>query len=390
MPPYPLSPVDYVFTGRASQPITFAFFFRQKLDHTALTRSLSEVVKSFPLLLCQLRRTSETEFQYVESSGELPVEVRYSSATFNPDDDIRQYIDPVNTQEDEPLSKVVITHPRSGTVLALSISHAVVDGFSYFHFLSSWARTHRGERILQPNNSRKELLSLLQAERYSVTPEDLYSKCGLFYDIPRTPRILDTNLIERVFLSRDTIKSYIDEGREQYGTTFSENDVITAYLWKKYIPLWNTENANSPTYATCPFDFRRIIPGFPKTYFGCALAFATAELSWRELNDLSISGVAKIIKSKIASMNTDSITNSLRTLESFRQRHTLSSMEQIHLRHPTRGLIVTNLTKLPVTEIDFGLGNPGTFLAYAEIDRSAAILPSADGVEILVAHPEKK
>lgn len=62
-------------------------------------------------------------------------------------------------------------------------------------------------------------------------------------------------------------------------------------------------------------------------------------------------------------------------------------MEEIHLRHPDHGIIVTNLTRLPLRDIDFGFGAPVGFLAYAEVWRSAAILPANKGVEVLVVHP---
>ena len=62
-------------------------------------------------------------------------------------------------------------------------------------------------------------------------------------------------------------------------------------------------------------------------------------------------------------------------------------MEKIHLRHPQHGMIVTNLSRLPVRDIDFGSGAPAHFLTYAEVPGSAAILPAATGAEVLVIPP---
>ncbi len=61
-------------------------------------------------------------------------------------------------------------------------------------------------------------------------------------------------------------------------------------------------------------------------------------------------------------------------------------MEKVHLRHPQHGLIVTNLTRLPLRDIDFGSGAPADFRAYAEVRGSAAILRAKEGVEVLVIH----
>jgi len=64
-------------------------------------------------------------------------------------------------------------------------------------------------------------------------------------------------------------------------------------------------------------------------------------------------------------------------------------MEKVHLRHPQHGIVVTNITRLPIRDLDFGTGAPVDFLTYTEILRAAAILPAENGVEILVLHPPK-
>jgi len=61
-------------------------------------------------------------------------------------------------------------------------------------------------------------------------------------------------------------------------------------------------------------------------------------------------------------------------------------MEEVHLRHPRHGLIVTNLTRLPLRDIDFGFAHPADFRAYAEVMGSVAILPAKEGVEVLIIH----
>ena len=57
------------------------------------------------------------------------------------------------------------------------------------------------------------------------------------------------------------------------------------------------------------------------------------------------------------------------------------------MRHPESGIIITNISKLPVRDLDFGKGPPKEVLTYAEVTRSAAILPAPGGVEILAASP---
>jgi hypothetical protein len=65
-------------------------------------------------------------------------------------------------------------------------------------------------------------------------------------------------------------------------------------------------------------------------------------------------------------------------------------MGAVHLRYPGYGMIVTNLTRLPVRDLDFGFWAPKDFSAYTDIQGSAAIMPAEKGVEILLAHPAER
>jgi hypothetical protein len=87
---------------------------------------------------------------------------------------------------------------------------------------------------------------------------------------------------------------------------------------------------------------------------------------------------------------TDYILNSLKTLENLRKQKGPAAMEEIHLRHPHHGIIVTNLTRLPITDLDFSTGAPVNFSTYAEVTGSAAIFPAENGLEILIVPPTER
>jgi len=89
----------------------------------------------------------------------------------------------------------------------------------------------------------------------------------------------------------------------------------------------------------------------------------------------------------VSRIKNDFVLKSLSGLESLRRQDGLAAMEKLHLRHPDSGMIVTNLTRMPVRDIDFGSGPPISFLAYADVFSSAAILQAEQGVEVLVANP---
>jgi hypothetical protein len=158
-------------------------------------------------------------------------------------------------------------------------------------------------------------------------------------------------------------------------------------LWQKYLPSWTREIDNPDTFITCPFDFRRILTDFPKNYFGCALCFASASLDLLNLRKTSLGELALLVRNSVSRIKDEYILSSMQTLENFRRQKGIAAMENIHLRHPLSGMIVTNLTRLPISDLNFGKGVPDAFLTYAEVSRSAAILPARGGVEVILTHP---
>ena len=386
----PLSPVDYIFTNVGSQPITFAFSYLNQLDPNRLRNSLYETLDHFPILRSQLNKISENDYEFYVPEDDLAFDVIEANLNFAEVRRIEQYITPVNSVEGEPLTKIILTQTPNGSVLAVSLSHALVDGFSYFHFLSSWARICRGERIIKPFLQRDKLSANFNKGSKKILANDVYSDCGLFYGGRRKPLQTGSVNAERIFISDETISSYLADVRQEHNVSCTENDVITAHIWKKYIPMWNKENGNPKTYITCPFDFRRVLTGFPKNYFGCALCFATAAMNFNDLLNASLADLAVLIRNSVGKIKNDFILNSFNTLENLRKQNGLTAMEAIHLRHPEHGIIVTNLSRLPIRDIDFGLGAPADFLVYAEVLGSAAILPAEKGIEILVVHPTIK
>jgi NRPS condensation-like uncharacterized protein len=382
-----LSPVDYLFTGAGSQPITFAFYYHDYLDSKAMEDSLKQALKYFPLVCSQLIQVGDNEYEFSLRKDGLNFETLKSESDFKESDNIEKYITPVNSVPGQPLTRITLTQVPQGSVLAVSISHALVDGFSYFHFLSSWARICRGENFLPPSFDRTRITEKLTVAVEPVTPDKLFSDCGLFYGDKRQTLQSAQSPHERIFISDETIKDNLQEINQEKKLSFTANDVITALLWKKYLPLWNKRSDNLDTFISCPFDFRRVLTDFPKNYFGCALCFTSASIDLQGLSKALLGELALLIRNSINRIKSEQILNSLRTLENFRRQQGLAAMENIHLRHPESGMIATNLTRLPITDLNFGAGTPAGFITYAEVLNSAAILPAKRGVEIMVVHP---
>jgi hypothetical protein len=373
MEQYPLSPVDHLFLGPGAQPITFAMSYASALDPEELRTGLERTLETFPLVSCRLAREGGTDLVFRRADTAPVFEVHDSDRPFDPDAGTSPYITPVRSVEGSPLAGFTLTRTPTGSVLAASISHAIVDGFSYFHFLSSWARICRGERFIPPSLDR----SFLEQLRTPGESSDLLVSCGLFAGERRTDG--QARRARRFTLSAEEVAAIVEEARRSTGISLTENDILVAFLWKRSVSI----NDGGERYVTCPVDFRRLLPGFPRAYFGCALAFATVSSTAEALANEPVGRLAVLVRDAVSAIKADRIRSSLLALDRYCAAYGAEGMEKIHLRHPHRGLIVTNLTRMPIHDVNFGSGPPSDYVPYVELAGGAAIIPSGGGVNII-------
>ncbi len=91
-----------------------------------------------------------------------------------------------------------------------------------------------------------------------------------------------------------------------------------------------------------------------------------------------------MIRQAVGRAKEDYIWGSLQTLDGLRCQRGLGVMEEIHVRHPRNGIVVTNISRLPIQGLDFGAGIPTGFQAYTQVFRGAGIMPAQDGIEVRI------
>lgn len=384
----PLSPVDHVFTGVGSYAIEFAFAYQGMIEPAPLQRSLDRALEHFWPLRSKLTRIAEHSYGFRPAEDGLVFQTVQSSEDFEDTDDVSLFIDSVHSVEGEPLTRLKLTQTPHGSVLGLSISHALVDGFSLLHFLASWSRIFHDQRILTPFCERELLVPETSDPQGPVTPDDVLARCGLFWAEKRHPVSREQLREERFLVSKEAMNELLAEAEEDCSVALFHNDVLTAYLWRKCIPQWEKGNGNPITYLTCPVDFRRILRTVPRTYFGNALCSATASIDYEGLVGASLGKLAFLVREAVTRVRQDYVSNALQTLEDLRQQRGLAVVEEIHVVPPQHGILVTNISRLPMQSLDFGAGIPTAFRATSSTQRAAAILPAEDGVEIIVFHPQ--
>jgi shikimate O-hydroxycinnamoyltransferase len=380
----PLSSIDHVFTGVGAYEIEFAFAYQDTIDPTRVRSSLERTLEDFWPLRSKLVRRSEHSYAFQPADDGLVFDTARSTATFDATDDVTAFVDSVHTVEGEPLTKIKLTQTPQGSVLGVSISHALVDGFSYFHFLSSWSRVFHGQRLLTPVHQRELLTPKAPGSQEPVTPDDVLAQSGFFWAGKRHPVAREGLSEERLLLSNEAIHELLAEARQDCDAPLFPNDVLTAHLWKRCITRWDDGSGNPSTFVSCPVDFRRLLRVVPRTYFGCAICGTTASLEYDSLASASLGKLALLVRQAVARVRHDYVSGALQALERLRLQRGLTAMEEIHVRHPQHGMVVTNISRLPMQSLDFGAGIPTAFQALPSAERGAAILPAEDGVDIRI------
>jgi shikimate O-hydroxycinnamoyltransferase len=372
----PLSPIDTVFTGRGAYPIEFVFAYGGAIDAGRLAESLRRALAAFPPAGSRFVRLPDGSLAFEPYEGGCTFRVAESETNYAETERRTVFLDPVDGREGEPLGRVLLTRTPSGCVLGVSLSHAVVDGYSYFYFLSSWARLFRGESFPPPSHARDALVPAIDGP---ATAPDLLDAGGLFRAGPR-PEVDRAHLrVDRHVLSRNELVVMHEEAQAGNPVRLSHNDTAAAWLWKKCLVEWADPDPVLDTYLSCPVDFRRLHPAVGPTYFGNAVVLATASIPRGELADAPLGDLATRVRRAVDAVDTEAVRRSLLALERLRRAEGLGVMEECHVVHPRQGLLLTNLSRLPVPEIAFDAGPPVAFDILTPGVRGAVALPAPDG-----------
>ncbi len=383
---YRLSAIDHIFTGVGSYPIEFIFVYKKRIDEKRLRDSLQKTVEFFPMIASILVSQDENSYAFELSPDGLLFAVTDSPLNFEENDKKYEYIDPVDTREGNPLSRIRLTHTPDGSVLGVSLSHSLADGFSYFHFLSSWARIFHQKQIFPPVHQRELLISSEIADQL-ITDKTFLEDTGLFLDDKRKPIPKKDLKWETRSFTNQSLKELHSDSQQESELRLSHNDIITATLAKEYLVNWLLEAREDKFFINCPVDFRRLLEGFPRTYFGNAVAMASFDLSLDDLKNIKMADLAGKIRKSIGNINGSYVQKSIAGLTSLKEQQGRKIFEQVHVMHPRAGLLVTNLSRLPVQEIEFDAGPPIQYDILTQSVRGAVLLPAPDGYEARICCP---
>jgi len=383
-PTLPLSPVDHVFTGRGAYPLEFVFSYADPIDPGRLESALRRVLEAFPAASSRFVRRGGRYALEPRPDG-CVFEVASSDHAFDDAPDRGRFVASVEALEGEPVTRVRLTRTPGGCVLGVAMAHAVVDGFSYFHFLAAWARTFHGQPFPAPVHARERLQSPARELR-ALDAASVREGCGFFFDAPRATGSRDGLRWTRRAFPRGELRRLREAAQAECPVRLSHNDVVAAWLWREHASRW-TSPGEPRTWVSCPVDARRFLPGFPPTYFGCAVTLASASIETERLAGEPLAALARRVRDAVAAVDADAMSRALGTIEAVRERLGLEALERLRVVHPRAGLLVTNISRLPVREIAFDAGPPTAYDILVPAERCAVVLPAADGLDVRVCEP---
>lgn len=373
-----LSPIDSLFVGTGSYTIELLFHFPQGLDASRMRPALERVLEVYWPLRRTLGRGPDGRLAFVPSPHEVTLLETSSTEHVDHDadlGDLAPFIDSVRTFPGEALCKLQLTHVANGAVLGVSISHALTDGFSFFSFLHGWSQATLGATPPDVNHDRWRLAPTADAPPF--TPEEFERRIGFAWSTRRREVALTDLRFERRRYTRQLLERMVSEGS-------SINDAVCADLWKMIAERHFA--ATSEVSLTTPVDFRRLFDRAPKNYIGNAVVLARSTLPTRTLLDQDLATTARHIRRSFESVDITRCEDTLSFLDALGTRH--GALEEVHVTHPDHGLLVTNLSRLPVQQLDFGTGAPARAFTFNRNPGTASILPGPNGgIEVHITLP---
>lgn len=264
-----------------------AFFFEKTLDAAELRRSLVAVLAGFPALAGRLAVGPDGRWLVRPTGRGVPFSVAASArrwagwgvdAPMGPElaGCFHPTVSVLSQRRDAPLLAVRLhTLQGGGSILAVSVHHAIADAAGIGLFMRAWSRVHRGLEVSAIDHDRLGL----EARLLACPPEPGGDASPAIELVPRRRVVacmarLAVGLArgESVFVdlparSLDALRAAL--GRELgSGPRLSAHDAATAALWTVLEPL---RPPGAPRCASVIVDLRaRLSPRLAPGYFGNA------------------------------------------------------------------------------------------------------------------------
>lgn len=360
-----ISQVD-TFFANGVYPIEFLFFYSKPIETTRIRAALGEIAADFWPAFGRYEDGTIVREDYDERNHFSEVNMDQDYEPSAPAVEIHNGYCGINPAVDAKLFFLTVLHLRNGTLLIPKMNHLVGDGYSFFYLLSALAAVTKNSRSLLKRSVMRRLF------------RPMHQRTALreFHFSMKNLRPIESSdfQTEHVEVPKKEIETSLREVTAEETGRMSANDLLSAKAVKRI--LTKTGASIGDTYSlTVPIDVRKAVKSYGQSFFGNGLLLHAISFATRELVEMSDREAAHAIRESMPKISQELYEEYLRRIESWIEE---GRSELLGPYDPETGCLVTNLTKLPVTRLDFGTGMPDHVFPLTVGRNSAAVLDEGE------------
>ena len=341
-----ISQVDSLFAG-GSYPIEFLFFYKSRLSSDGIRTALRQLSSDFWPAFGKYSGGTISFDGYLEESHFQEEASGTQFVVPESEDETFQAMSRFALPELKSLFFLKMVHFNNGTLLIPKLNHLAGDGYSYFYFLSALARLSKTH--LCHHDSHGEDPYVVPHHRRTALRRFAFGEVGS----RQLPPIADLTIsFEKI--QKTEIRELIKRIRSSHGVRVSANDVLSAFAAKRIEEVQN-ESVSEYLKLTMPIDVRGSVGAYGFDFFGNGIMLHTVDFRRDFLRQASAEVIATKIRESMPSVSEETFGDYLSKLE---QTIVEGRMERHRPYDPDCGCMVTNISMLPVSTLDFGTGIP--------------------------------
>jgi hypothetical protein len=369
-----ISQVDALFSD-GSYSIEFLFYYKGGLNTRRLRSALRRLSSSFWPVFGEYRDGVISFDKYHEEGGYAEEVSGQEFDTREVEEGRSDALSRFRLPDFERLFFLKTIQFKNGTAIVPKLKHLAGDGYSYFYFLSRLAALTGPT----PGPLRSFLARLTDKPHHRRT----ILRDFFFKDVQQKPALRDERFtIELDEVPRADVGSIIKDAAAADHRRISSNDVLSAMAIKKLVAR-RGEAWGESLSLTMPIDVRPQIKEYGRRFFGNGLMFHTVEMKKEEAESLQAREIALKIRASMPSVRRQTYMDYLGRLEETIAEGRAGALGPYD---PSRGGLVTNLSKLPWDRLDFGTGGPDLVLPLTTGKNAAAILAKEDNYILRLAY----
>jgi shikimate O-hydroxycinnamoyltransferase len=386
-------------------PLSFVHFYDAVIDGDALAASLARTLSSFPSLGGRIVRNRHDGGHRVDhDAGPVSLVIVDDDGPMprpGPGDGARallpRLVDTIPAWRlalrGGPLFRARLTRFRDGSVLGVSLSHALADMHGYCLFMQHWAAQHRGEVVVEPVHDR----SLVEAHAGAAGRDGVDAHFARLAPADRVRTLshfaggyLDSATVTLRIAASSLAALKAEALAGAPGAHLSTHDALSAHLWQRF----GGQRRLAPTATstlTRIVNLRRLADAaLPDAYFGNATLAVPASLPHGDVLTASPARRALAVRAATARLDRPRLAAVTSFLADHRRRGDLGAV------FPRMDLFrndfwINDWSRFPVYDLDFGAGRPVWFdLPRVPLPWFAVIAPApplADGVDVHLSMP---